>query len=261
MSTKNAHITRVFYHHSDHLGSAAYLTNDAGQVSQTLNYLPYGEDWVDLQYGLDYRLGQYTFNGKEKDPESGFHYYGARYYWSELLTGWLSVDPMADKYPGISPYAYCAWNPAILVDPDGKNDRPFRDGDKHVHDIQGTATFIMTNLIGFMQVFSSYSILNTYNCHSFAWHGSWGDKNPASGDIPYDQYGITSLPRWDQNPADDIRDVINRGGRQLGSDEDNIIGDRVIYFTDHNENGMYDDGEFISHSAIVTAVDDKCYTI
>ncbi len=59
------------------------------------------------------------FNGKEKDYESGFHYYGARYYWSELLTGWLSVDPMADKYPGISPYAYCAWNPVKLIDPNG----------------------------------------------------------------------------------------------------------------------------------------------
>ena len=42
-----------------------------------------------------------SFNGKEKDYESGFHYYGARYYWSELLTGWLSVDPMTDKYPGV----------------------------------------------------------------------------------------------------------------------------------------------------------------
>ena len=61
----------------------------------------------------------FTFNWKEKDSESGFHYYGARYYWSELLTGWLSVDPMMDKYPGISPYAYCAWNPVKLVDPDG----------------------------------------------------------------------------------------------------------------------------------------------
>ena len=38
----------------------------------------------------------------------------------ELMTMWLSVDPMADKYPGISPYAYCAWNPIKLVDPDGK---------------------------------------------------------------------------------------------------------------------------------------------
>ena len=58
-------------------------------------------------------------NGKEKDWESGFHYYGARYYWSETLTGWLSVDPMADKYPSISPYAYCAWNPIMLTDPTG----------------------------------------------------------------------------------------------------------------------------------------------
>ena len=60
-------------------------------------------------------------NGKEKDYESGFHYYGARYYWSELLTGWLSIDPMMDKYPNISPYAYCAWNPLKLMDPDGRD--------------------------------------------------------------------------------------------------------------------------------------------
>jgi hypothetical protein len=31
----------------------------------------------------------------------------------------LSVDPLSDKYPNISPYAYCAWNPVMLVDPDG----------------------------------------------------------------------------------------------------------------------------------------------
>ena len=110
----------AFYYHSDHLGSAAYLTNDDGKVTQTLNYLPYGEDWVDVRNDFDPRIGHYTFNGKEKDYESGFHYYGARYYWSELLTGWLSVDPMMDKYPGISPYAYCAWNPIKLIDPDGR---------------------------------------------------------------------------------------------------------------------------------------------
>ena len=114
----------AFYYHSDHLGSAAYLTNDAGQVTQTLNYLPYGEDWVDIQNFAETqypRLGIYTFNGKEKDYESGYHYYGARYYWSEVLTGWLSVDPMMDKYPSISPYNYCMWSPVILVDPDGRD--------------------------------------------------------------------------------------------------------------------------------------------
>ena len=39
----------------------------------------------------------------------------------ELMTMWLSVDPLADKYPSISPYAYCAWNPVKLVDPDGND--------------------------------------------------------------------------------------------------------------------------------------------
>ena len=58
--------------------------------------------------------------GKERDSETGFSYFGARYYDSDILMGWLSVDPMADKYPGLSPYAYCAWNPVKLVDPNGE---------------------------------------------------------------------------------------------------------------------------------------------
>ncbi len=58
--------------------------------------------------------------GKERDSETGFSYFGARYYDSDLMTGWLSVDPMADKYPRLSPYAYCGWNPIRLVDPDGR---------------------------------------------------------------------------------------------------------------------------------------------
>ena len=61
-----------------------------------------------------------SFTGKERDSETGFSYFGARYYDSDILTGWLSVDPMADKYPSLSPYAYCGWNPIKLVDPDGR---------------------------------------------------------------------------------------------------------------------------------------------
>lgn len=43
----------------------------------------------------------------------------ARHYHSDLSI-WLSVDPMSDKYPGVSPYTYCANNPVRLVDPDGR---------------------------------------------------------------------------------------------------------------------------------------------
>ncbi|MBR5832646.1 MAG: hypothetical protein IKY79_08555, partial [Bacteroidales bacterium] len=48
-----------------------------------------------------------SFTGKERDSETGFSYFGARYYDSDLITGWLSVDPLADKYPSHSPYQYC----------------------------------------------------------------------------------------------------------------------------------------------------------
>ena len=62
----------------------------------------------------------FVFTAKERDKETGYHYFGARYYWSSVLTGWLSVDPMMDKYPNVSPYAYCTWNPVLFVDPDGE---------------------------------------------------------------------------------------------------------------------------------------------
>ena len=40
---------------------------------------------------------------------------------SPIYAIWLSVDPLSDKYPHISPYAYCGNNPIKFVDPDGKD--------------------------------------------------------------------------------------------------------------------------------------------
>ena len=66
---------------------------------------------------------RYTFSAKEKDAETKYSYFGARYYSSELSI-WLSVDPMSDKYPSFSPYVYCANNPIKLVDPNGEEIGP-----------------------------------------------------------------------------------------------------------------------------------------
>ena len=57
----------------------------------------------------------YTFSAKEKDSETGLSYFGSRYYSSDLGI-WLSVDPMGDKYPSMSPYVYCNNNPLSLID-------------------------------------------------------------------------------------------------------------------------------------------------
>lgn len=70
-----------------------------------------------------------SFTGKERDEETGYGYFGARYMDHELTTMWLSVDPMADKYPSMSPYSYCSLNPVKLVDPDGMEINPVYDFD------------------------------------------------------------------------------------------------------------------------------------
>ena len=46
-------------------------------------------------------------------------YFGARYYDSRIGR-WGSVDPLAEKFPGVSPYNYCLNDPVKLFDPNGK---------------------------------------------------------------------------------------------------------------------------------------------
>jgi len=61
----------------------------------------------------------YKFNAKELDSSTGYYYYGARYY-DPGASIFLSVDPLAEKYPNINPYVYVANNPIMFIDPDGR---------------------------------------------------------------------------------------------------------------------------------------------
>ena len=107
----------VFYYHGDHLGSASWITDTAGTPVQYIHYAPYGELIAEQRYGnYDER---FKFTGKERDKESQYDYFGARFYWSRF-THFNSPDPLLDKYLYISPYAYCNWNPIKYIDPDGK---------------------------------------------------------------------------------------------------------------------------------------------
>ena len=72
-----------------------------------------------FSYGFSAPFPHPNFTGKETDCETGFSYFGARYYDPTLMTSFLSIDRYANKYPNLSPYHYCAWNPIIHVDPNG----------------------------------------------------------------------------------------------------------------------------------------------
>ena len=73
----------IFYHF-DHLGGANWITDGYGNPVQHLQYLSFGEPFVD-QHPAGYQE-RYTFTGKERDEETGYGYFGARYMDHELMT-------------------------------------------------------------------------------------------------------------------------------------------------------------------------------
>lgn len=116
------HETGVFYCHTDHLGSASWITDSHAEPIQYIHYTPFGE-LIANQRVSNYNE-RFKFTGKERDEESQYDFFGARYFWS-AFTHWLSVDPLSDKYPNISAYAYCSWNPINKIDPDGMDEWEF----------------------------------------------------------------------------------------------------------------------------------------
>ena len=134
---------KQYYYHSDHLGSAQFVTDWRGRQYEHIEYTPYGELWIEeVTAGLD-KL-PFRFTGKELDEETGLYYYGARYL-DPKYSRWLSGDPALNDYipkapiddeakkhnenlPGMGGiyntvnlhvYHYAGNNPVKYVDPDG----------------------------------------------------------------------------------------------------------------------------------------------
>jgi|688.fasta_scaffold02656_6 RHS repeat-associated protein len=74
---------------------------------------------------------RWKFTGHELDRETGLYYAGARYY-DPKVSIWLSVDPLAEKYPNWNPYNYVMQNPINLIDPTGME----AEGDPHTNSQQ-----------------------------------------------------------------------------------------------------------------------------
>ena len=110
---------RFRYFNRDHLGNVREVVSETGEVKQVNAYYPFGTPIHAL--GTNESQQRYKYNGKEFDELHGLNTYdyGARQY-APLLPLWDRVDPLAEKYYGVSPYAYCANNPVVFVDSDGR---------------------------------------------------------------------------------------------------------------------------------------------
>jgi RHS repeat-associated protein len=122
---------RIRYYHQDHLGSSSVITDAAGALVEETAFYPFG---LPRQ---EYRLRQieehYKFSEKERDQESGLHYFAARYL-AGRLSRFVSVDPKFANPDALSSedlnsfllqpqkinlYSYAVNNPLKYVDPTG----------------------------------------------------------------------------------------------------------------------------------------------
>ena len=110
----------VEYYHLDAVGSVRAIT-DAARTAVVFDYAPFGDGGV----GGGASPAALRFAGKERDPETGLDYFGARYYGSK--TGrFTTVDPVvpldaALRDPQLwNRYGYVRNNPLRYTDPDGR---------------------------------------------------------------------------------------------------------------------------------------------
>lgn len=178
-----------FFYHPDHLGSSSFITNLEGEVVQHIEYVPFGEVFIEERNSV--WNTPYLFNAKEFDEETGMYYYGARYY-EPRLSLWMSTDPLGEKNPHLSPYNFVSNNPLNRIDPWGLTDyevdgetRTIQDGHNNLRMTVGNADFAKLQK-AFGESMNSYeSLMNNLSVkNGYTTSGIYRDNESSIG------YGI-----------------------------------------------------------------------
>ena len=117
---------RAMYHYylKDHLGNNRVVVSSKGEVEQVNHYYPYGGIMAE---STNESVQRYKYNGKELDRMHGLDWYdyGARWMADGRFT---TIDPHAETYADVSPYAYCGGNPVSAIDLNGEDSYYLTDG-------------------------------------------------------------------------------------------------------------------------------------
>jgi RHS repeat-associated protein len=115
----------VTYYHTDAIGSVRMVTNEAAQVVARYDFQPFG---LPLPVTPAPPPEARQFAGTERDTETEFDYFGARYYASGNGR-FTTVDPVLNLEAALTEpqrwnrYAYAVNNPLKFTDPDGRDPR------------------------------------------------------------------------------------------------------------------------------------------
>jgi len=113
--TRNYH-----YFIKDYQGNVRAVIDGQGALEEVNNYYPYGALLGGGTLGGNQGVQPYKYGTKELDRQNGLDLYDsqARMY-DPVLGRTPTIDPKAEDYAPISPYAWCSGNPILFVDPTG----------------------------------------------------------------------------------------------------------------------------------------------
>ena len=133
--TLSAHMTV-----SDYRGDVRSVIAEDGRVEERNDYYPYGMAF----YSPVASVQPWKHSGKEHESRLGIHWldFGARRL--DFAKGqWTTVDPLCEKTPWQSPYAYCGADPVNKIDPDGRDDYFNEKGEFVWRTETGSNVFVM----------------------------------------------------------------------------------------------------------------------
>ena len=109
-----------YYFLKDHLGSVRVTVDVSGNVTSYDDFYPFGMTMDGRSGNFGSGDARYKYTTKERDAESGYDYFGARYY-DARIGRFFSIDPLSDTPILIrwSPYHYSFDNPFRFTDPKG----------------------------------------------------------------------------------------------------------------------------------------------
>ena len=110
-----------YYYLTDFQGNNIGVYDKTGKLVQRTDYYASGEPWLEPVYGNSASGNRYLFGGKERLAGGALNEYDfeARNYVASFQR-FTTIDPEAEKFPWLSPYAYCNSNPINFIDPTGE---------------------------------------------------------------------------------------------------------------------------------------------
>jgi len=116
-----------YYLHNNHRGDITHVRMNNITLS-THRYTAFGQI-----IGTTTSNSRFRFSSKERDPSTGFYYYGYRFY-APQWQRWVNTDPIGEQ-GGMNLYCFVKNQPSISSDPFGLNECTDKCGKQNIIDL------------------------------------------------------------------------------------------------------------------------------